>query len=685
MFHHKKNLTILFICALLLLAMAGLAESAEDEHEHGPADSVWTCSMHPQIQLPEFGQCPICFMDLIEVPKDDSSGSRQSLRQISFDDRARKLAQVAVVPVIRGASGVETRMVGKVDYDETRLGTITAWVAGRIDTLHVDYTGSRVEKGQAMAEIYSPELLAAQAELIQATQAVATMRNSSSAILKNTVLRTEQAARDKLRLLGLTSEQIAEVVDRGETIDHITLLAPMSGIVIKKNVFEGMYVKTGAPIYTIADLAQLWVVLEAYESDLQGISLGQQVSFNVEAFPGQSFQGQVSYVDPLVNDKTRTIRVRLNVNNERGLLKPGMFVRAQARELAPLAEGGLPLLIPVSAPLITGKRALVYVQVPEQEGVYMGKEIILGPRRGNFYEVKSGLAEGELVVSAGNFKIDSAIQLQARPSMMNPFLAAAGAASKEDLPELFTSKLKGLNKVFTKLSAQIHQDNEEALAPLLQAFQTRLQEMAAASLDGQEKLIWQEMAMLLSGDVILLQEASDRGERDRLYAAMAEHFQRLRRHYDVPEDDDASGPQEVKLAVGRLVNDYFLLQKALATDDLAGAQKAVAQIEKTLTDVSPLIGAPLVKKLGDAGQALGAGGDLAAIRSAFYPLSQSLSQAVAEVGARGAGSIYEQFCPMAFGNTGATWLAGNEEINNPYFGAMMLRCGEVKKQLHDEL
>ncbi len=682
MIHPPKFFNILLLIFLLVLPRVG--QAADAGHDHGEAETVWTCSMHPQIQLPEFGQCPICFMDLIEVAKDTSAGKRQSLRQISFDERARKLAQVKVVPVIRGSAGIETRMVGKVDYDETRVGNITAWVAGRIDKLHVDYTGSRVKKGQAMAEIYSPELLTAQAELIQAVGAVENFKDSDSTILKNTVVRTEKAARDKLRLLGLTSEQVGDVVRRGEPLDHTTLLAPMSGIVIKKNVSEGMYVQTGAPIYTIADLDRLWVVLEAYESDLQGISLGQQVSFNIEAFPGRIFQGKVAYIDPLVDNKTRTIRVRLNVSNEDGVLKPGMFVRAQARELTPVAGDNLPLLIPVSAPLITGKRALVYVQLPDQEGVYLGKEVILGPRRGRYYQVESGLVEGELVVSAGNFKIDSAIQLQARPSMMNPFLAK-GADTKEALPELFISKIQGLNRLFVKLSAQLHQGKTAELAPLLNAFQSRLQELADPHLGGEEKLIWQEMAMLLRGDVILLQEASDREERERIYAALAEHFHGVRRQYDLQDEPATGADREVQVALGLVVKDYFVLQKSLAADDLAGARKAAGMVEAALRKISPLLAAPLATELTEAGEALVAGGDLEAIRTAFYPLSQALSQAVVDVGVEGVGPVFQQFCPMAFGNTGATWLAENEEINNPYFGAMMLRCGEVRKKLHDDM
>lgn len=669
---------------LLALAMVGQAVAAEHDHEQAGTATVWTCSMHPQIQLPEFGQCPICFMDLIEVAMDDSGAERRSLRQISFDERARKLARVEVVPVVRGVAGGETRMVGKVEYDETRVGTITAWVGGRIDILHVDYTGSRVRKGQAMAEIYSPELLTAQAELIQAVRAVAAHQESGSAILQNTVRRTEQAARDKLRLLGLTREQIAAVVSGNEPLRHITLLAPMAGIVITKNVAQGIYVQTGAPLYTIADLDHLWVVLEAYESDLQGVSLGQQVTFQAEAIPGRSFQGKVVYVDPTVAAATRTIRVRLNVNNKDGLLKPGMFVRAQASQGAPEGDRPLPLLIPASAPLITGKRALVYVQDPDQEGVYVGKEVILGPRRGQHYEVVSGLTEGELVVSSGNFKIDSAIQLQARPSMMNPLPSAAGQG-KAPLPALFLSKLRGLPTLFARLTEQARRHDEAALDPLLTAFAKRLQDLAEVQPAGDDGLIWQELAMLLGGDVILLGEAAGPAERQRLLAAMDDHFQGVSRRYQLDDGWGGSGSPEMRLALGRVVRSYLELQKALAADDPAAARQAAVAVTGALAITTPLLEEGLAGQLGAAGAALVAARELEAIRTAFYPLSQVLSRAVTEVGVAGSGPLFEQYCPMAFGNSGATWLAGDEEINNPYFGAMMLRCGEVRRQLHDEV
>lgn len=677
-------LHILLVVALLVSGAALQATAADkDDHGHAPADTVWTCSMHPQIKLPEFGQCPICFMDLIEVAREDDTAERHSLRQIRFDDRARRLARVEVVPVRRGAAGVETSMVGKVNYDETRLGTITAWVAGRIDTLHVDYTGALVKKGQAMAEIYSPELLSAQVELLQAIKASRQYGAAASTLLTNTVRRTEQAARDKLRLLGLTPAQIAELIRRGSPREHITLVAPMSGVVIKKDVFKGMYVQTGSTIYTIADLDHLWVELEAYESDLHAIERGQQVSFQVEALPGRFFAGRVAFIDPLVNDQTRTVRVRLDVVNRDGLLKPGMFVRALAQEEVAVDAADLPLLIPASVPLITGKRALVYVELPEQEGVYVGKEVVLGPRRGDYYEVLSGLAQGELVVRSGNFKIDSAIQLQGRPSMMNPFWADSAEAPPQ-LPTLLASKLVNLQQLFARLSEAVY-GNDDAFGRLLAAFAQRLRALENSELDRNEQLVWQEMIMPLTSDVTLLSEADSRAERKRLYAVLAEHFHDLRQRYDLPRHALPQGSAAVQVALGQTVQGYFDLHRALAADEAPKARQAAEHMERRLKELAGLLDGQRAVKVGEAGVALRADQDLEGLRAALYPLSQILVEAIEVLGVTGAGPIYQHFCPMAFANSGAIWLAADEEINNPYFGAMMLRCGEVQKQLHDEV
>ena len=667
---------------ILLLLLAGAESSAAKT-----AETVWTCSMHPQIQLPEAGQCPICFMDLIEVQK-ESNDDKQSLRQISFDDRARKLAQVEVRPVARGKAATEIRMVGKVDYDETRVGTITSWVSGRIDKLFVDYTGSRVRRGQAMAKIYSPELLTAQAELIQASAALKRTEQSGNEIIKKTASRTLTASRKKLRLLGLGNGQLEAIEKQGKPTDHITLTAPMSGIVIKKNVNEGMYVKTGTPIYTLADLDQVWVILEAYESDIQAITLDQQVQFSVESYPGTSFQGNVAYIDPLVNNKTRTIRVRLNVDNRDAKLKPGMFVRATAVGTASNDPDKQPLLIPASAPLVTGKRALVYVQLPDRVGVYAGREVILGPRRGDSFEVRSGLREGELVVTRGNFKIDSAIQLQARPSLMNPYMEVAADPNKP-LPPLFVSRLNLLNRDFAELSKAVHEKNSGQQAAAAKAFADSLAGIKAEKLDNDELLSWRELSMLLTSDLILLQEAENNQETLQLYSTMAEHFNQLRRRFGLHNEAAARlGSPELREKISLLIGRYLELQQHLAADNLEDARKdgtAVAPLAETVIAGLRATGYDQAETFADhlTGniKQLRAAENLADIRTAFSSLSETITRIVETFGSGKNTPLYIQFCPMAFGNKGATWLAPSEEVNNPYFGTMMLNCGEVRRQI----
>ncbi len=656
------------------------------QEQSGDTDTIWTCSMHPQIQLPEPGQCPICFMDLIQVKK-KKKGHRLSLRQITFDDRARKLARVEVQPVIRGSAATTVRMVGKVDYDETRLATITSWVNGRIDKLFVDYTGSRVRAGQPMAEVYSPELLTAQAELIQAVAAFNRSRASGNRIITKTARRTMEASREKLRLLGLNDDQIRAMEKQGRPTDHITLTAPLSGIVIRKEVNEGMYVKTGSRIYTVADLDRVWVILEAYESDLHAISLGQQVRFTVEAYPGRTFRGEVAYIDPLVNERTRTTRVRLDVDNRDGSLKPGMFVRAVAAGSGRQDSDPPILLIPASAPLITGKRALVYVQPPGRETTYVGREVILGPRRGDYYQVKSGLAEGELVVTRGNFKIDSAIQIQAGPSLMNPYQDRSG--KQRQLPGLFLSRLILLNQSFADLSAAIHQDDDQRRTMALKRFSDTLAAIDGKDLAGDDRLQWREMAMLLGNDIILLTEAATPAEARELYADMAEHFLVLRTSYGL-SDVQASrlGNEELRTMITRFVSGYLDLQRALSADDLAGARQAGAGLAAQTEQLTAALdnsgfdrGSALATRLESKIREIGQATTLEAVRTVFYPLSQVLADIVQTFGVAGDQPLYVQFCPMAFDNKGATWLAPSEEINNPYFGAAMLHCGEVRQQL----
>ncbi|MCB0327623.1 MAG: efflux RND transporter periplasmic adaptor subunit, partial [Bdellovibrionales bacterium] len=401
---------------------------SHEGHDHDKEKVTWTCSMHPQIQMDKAGQCPICGMDLIRVESSSTDHSDGTILEMS--EAALKLADISTTKVERKAAQADIRLNGTINYDETKVEFVTARVAGRIDRMFVDYTGVNVKRGDHMVYLYSPELISAQEEMLQA------IKNQAS---KETI----DAAKERLRLWGLTRGQIEQIARRQKATDHTTITSPTAGIVIKKHLSEGAYVKEGTRIYTIADLSRLWVEIEAYESDLRWVRYGQHVEFTTAAHAGEVFHGQVSFVDPIVDPKTRTVKLRVNVNNEEGKLKPGMFVRASIQSsiantgpvadesmkgkwispmhpeiikdgpgkcdvcgmtLVPIETLGyisdpknedLPLVIPASAPLLTGKRAIVYVRVPDtKKPTFEGREVHLGSRAGDYYIVKHGLKEG---------------------------------------------------------------------------------------------------------------------------------------------------------------------------------------------------------------------------------------------------------------------------------------------------
>ena len=584
--------------------------------------------MHPQIQLPEFGLCPICNMDLIPLEEDSASGSPRSF---AASEEATKLMDIEVAPVERRSVTTSIRMVGKIDYDETRLTTITAWIPGRLDRLFVDYTGIPVRQGDHLVSLYSPQLLTAQQELIQARQAVLDTQDSDLEVIQESSLATLKAVRDKLRLWGLTAEQIAEIEISGQVSDHMTIYAPTGGIVIHKNAKEGMYVKEGDPIYQIADLSQVWIKLDAYESDLAWLRYGQEVRFDTIAYPGETFTGTIAYIDPILNDQTRTAKVRVNFANDRGMLKPGMLVKAQVQAsvagagkvMAPglahkwicpmhpdiikdraghcdICEMPLvtteslgyvtlddlepPLVIPASAALVTGKRAVVYVRNTEADKpTFEGREIVLGPRAGDFYLVHSGLDEGEIVVTQGNFKIDSALQIQAKPSMMSITNQQANVPPPGDMP--------------------IDPELLQQLAQIYQAYFSMQQALA-----------------------------SDQPHKSMMAASQ------LQKAVQVVEVD-------------RFVEDRKDLWKT-----------ARQSLQSPLT------------------QAM-ASHDLKVLREQFYLISQQLIQLSQALGAQGADTVYIMHCPMAFDNQGADWLQDNDDLKNPYFGAMMLQCGTIEEEI----
>jgi Cu(I)/Ag(I) efflux system membrane fusion protein len=593
-------------------ATAGPVESVEN------AQSItWTCSMHPQIQQPDPGNCPICGMDLIPLYND--AGADDGPRTMSMSESSRALAEIQTTEVIKGYPEASVRLVGKLDYDETQVKALTARFPARIDELFVNYKGIPVAKGDHLAKVYSPDLLSAQRELLTAYRA-----DPSSSITN--------AAREKLRLWDLVPGQIADIIESDEAKDYFVLKAPIGGVVVEKNVKEGDYVKTGESLFKIVDLSRLWANLDAYESDLPWLRYGQAVAFTVGSMPGQTFHGQIAFIDPEVNRKTRTVSVRVNVPNLGSKLKPGMFIRGIVAsrlaedgevyapefagkwispmhpeivkdgpgqcdvcgmDLVPAEELGYvdnaskkaPILVPASAVLHTGKRAVVYIEKPNTtRPTYEGRVIELGPRAGDTYLVSSGLVVGERVVTNGAFKIDSALQIQTKPSMMNP---AGGRPAVE------------YNR-----GGEAHK----------------------------------------SGQVDDLQ------------------------HQDsvAPEIFDATSAQQLLPA-------YLAMQSALASDDLDAAKlqvKAMIQVTGHSGSIREILHAMLASE------------SLETFRRPYFEmLSNALISKIKSNPATLEADLYIMHCPMVYGDRGADWLQANDQLRNPYFGEMMLSCGELKEAL----
>lgn len=399
--------------------------------------------------------------------------SEEVPRRLSMSEEAVHLARIVTAAVVRSPASAQIRLTGKVAVDQTRTEMIAARIGGRIDKLYVDYVGMPVNRGDALGLIYSPELVSLQKELLQAARAARRHdQRSADDRLAYTIDQSFAAAKEKLRLLGFSQAQLQEIIDRDTTRDHMILQANQQGTVVKELVEEGGYVTTGTPLFQISDLSRVWLKLDAHESDILWLRLGQKARFRVKAWPGERFTATISFIDPLIDPLTRTAKVRLVAGNADRKLKPDMFVEAfvearlardgtvrapriegtwicprhpggvregrkacgeplvRARELGYItggSGGGNPLLVPSTAPLFTGKRAVVYVKVPDMRmPTFEGREVILGPQTDGHYVVKQGLSEGDSVVVNGAFKIDGELQIRARPSMMNPEGGAMG-------------------------------------------------------------------------------------------------------------------------------------------------------------------------------------------------------------------------------------------------------------------
>lgn len=365
--------------------------------------TIWTCSMHPQIRRNEPGKCPICGMDLIPLIQNNTPADSGA---VHFTKEAAELANVLTSVVTREKPIMEVRLYGKVQADERLLQSQTAHIPGRIEKLFVNFTGEVVHKGQTLALIYSPELITSQQELLEAAKT------------KDSQPEIYEAAKERLRQWKLTESQIASIESSGSVQNNFEVFSNSTGIVTARRVNNGDYITQGTVLYDIADLSRVWIMFDAYENDLAFLSKGDKIFFTIQAFPGTNFSGNILFIDPVIDPVTRVSKVRVEVGNQSGKLKPEMFATGIVK--ANLDAYRNELVIPKSAVLWTGKRSIVYVkQSGTNEPIFNLREIELGPMLGNSFVVLGGLSEGEEIVTQGAFSIDAAAQLEGKPSMMN--------------------------------------------------------------------------------------------------------------------------------------------------------------------------------------------------------------------------------------------------------------------------
>jgi membrane fusion protein, copper/silver efflux system len=587
----------------LLFRNTSTAPSESTIHDHSDAEkTIWTCAMHPQIRMDKAGKCPICGMELIPLKKTNAEIDDQA---IEMSESAMKLAEVQTSIVGLGSISKEIRLYGKIQPDERLLQSQTAHVPGRIEKLYVNVTGETVKKGQLIAQIYSPELITAQKELLEAI----TLNEKYPNIL--------EAAREKLRNWKLSDEQIKNIEKSGKVSALIDLYANTSGIITARKVNEGDYINRGAVLFDVADLSKIWAVFDAYESDLPWIRLGQTIKFTTQAVPGKTFEGSISFIDPVIDPATRIARVRVELSNSNLQLKPELFVNGVVN--AHQKSTSQQLIIPQSAVLWTGTRSIVYIKIPGTEFArFKMREITLGASMTDSFIVLDGLKSGEEIVVNGSFSVDAAAQLAGKPSMMNHEGGKVSIGhnhggmnmnlvNKDDHTEYRDKNIKEEHKTQDKIymESTSHEINPQFKKQLTEVYKT--------------------------------------------YLLMKNAFVK-------------SDPLEIAKITGEVKNalngvDMMLLKGETHKIWMNQLANLKASLEK-----------------------MGKNENVTTQREAFAAFNLDFYQTVKYFGLDNV-TLYYQYCPMAVEQKGAYWFSEYKEIKNPYFGEAMLKCGETSETL----
>lgn len=370
---------------------------------------LYVCPMHPQVTSHEPGNCPICKMRLVKQTPAAPEPSNDELATVEIDLARQQLLGVQTQPVESGQLGGALRTVGRVSVDETRVRRVNVKVAGYVEHVYVDFVGKPVKKGQPLFSLYSPDILAAENELLAA------LRSSSAPLVA--------AAKKKLELWDVPDTELQRLEREGTPSRTITLASPASGVVTKKEVVEGARLEVGAMPYEVTDLSTVWVLAEIYETELRFVTPGLAAHLELTSLPGRGVDGTVLFVDPVLDPKTRTAKARLAFPNPKGELKPEMFGEVRLERAARTV-----LRAPSDALVRTGQEDVVFVALGG--GRFEPRRVTVGEEGRDFVEVLEGLHEGERVVSRGTFLVDSESRLRASllRSTQNATPAGSGAA-----------------------------------------------------------------------------------------------------------------------------------------------------------------------------------------------------------------------------------------------------------------
>lgn len=597
----------------------GSGDSVASKAGGGGENNRYICPMMCTPPSTEPGRCPVCAMELVEAT---SSGGGDGI-SVTIEASARRLVGIQTAMSKMGEMTRTIRTIGSIDFDESRLATISAYVDGRLEKMYADYAGVEVSEGDDLGLIYSPQLYSAQTEF------VTSLDNNSSTRFQIGDSNLQEMARENLSELGMTSEQIETLQTSRKPQSRIRIKSPQSGTVIEKLAVEGDYVKTGQMLYRIADLTSIWLMLDLFPDDAANVRFGQQVEAEIQSVPGEIFTGRVAFIDPTVNEKTRTVRVRVEVLNFDGKLRPGDYATARitvpaiptelvydpalsGKYISPMhpqvirdEPGGCPLCglalvptaklgyaaeplpeqrvvtVPRDSVLHTGDSGVIYVET--EPGRFEIRRVTVGPMSDDEAAIIEGLAAGETVATDGNFLIDSQMQLAGNPSLLDPSKAPIHSPGPLELPD--------------------------------------------------------------TQPVMLVGEAA--ADFDRAYGAYFE--------IQCAMAADMSPPP---VALNMLIDSLSRLEMSAEVPD--DAQKQLAKSHRA---------------------ALRMDGSLEIARQAYRAVSHGMLGAASLArGPKTRKALTHYYCPMVPGG-GGDWMQPGGELANPYWGEEMLRCGEVVRDM----